>query len=154
MIEAWMLAVGTAGFFAGGWTDLATWAVTMIIIGVLTAVISSRIATQRTTDLSDTIKSLAKTVEGLASTLTRHERELGDLAKDRANCELRAARSFTTRAELARMFSDAGDYQRRTHEKLDKVHGRITDLASNVSNLNGQMAAAKGVSHGRTSKKT
>jgi predicted nucleic acid-binding Zn-ribbon protein len=141
------LAATSTDVFGGGWMQLGVWAISVIGLAYVTA----RAASARASELSKSLSSLARTVDGLTKTIARHEKELADLATGRANCELRAAQTYPSNAAVARLISDQGEHQRRIHEKIDGVHKRITDLAKEVSNLNGQMAAGKGASHARRS---
>ncbi len=140
MINAWMLAgVTSSEFFGGGWIQLGVFALTVTGLAYVTA----RVASARASELSKALSTLTKTVDGLSKTIARHEKELGDLAKERTQCELRATQNYATRGEIARLISDQGEHHRTIHEKIDGVHSRITSLGVEVAKLNG--AAAKGV---------
>lgn len=93
-------------------------------------------------------KSLATAVKGLTDAVGRHETQISDLRLGQATAETRSLQTFATRSELLQVITqqtaawsrsetkiDAG--RRDTSDKLDKVHGRITDLATSVAALAG-----------------
>ncbi|HUT58062.1 MAG TPA: hypothetical protein VNA25_09465 [Phycisphaerae bacterium] len=110
-------------------------------VWLITQLLASWVATQI---LKRDTRSLMEAIKALTATVARHETQLGQAREDRGNCELRAADKYATRAELARLISDhtvflrrhetkIEEAARRSDEKIDKVHTRITDLATSVA---------------------
>ncbi len=119
------------------WEYIAAGVGVWLITQVLASLVATQILRRDTRSLTDAIKALATTV-------ATHETQLGQLRQDRAGCELRASDKYATRAELARLISDQtvflrrheqkiDEAARRADEKIDKVHSRITDVATNVA---------------------
>jgi len=75
--------------------------------------------------------------------------QIGSLRDERSQCELRASRTFASREDLSEVFTklDAiGDrmgermdgFRRETHDDLQRLHGRVTEVATRVAAFQGE----------------
>jgi len=83
--------------------------------------------------------------------LAEQGRAIADLRSERAECELRASRSYATREEVNQVFEKLDGigermgermdgFRREMHDDMQKMHGRITEVATRVAAFQGESA--------------
>jgi len=81
--------------------------------------------------------------------LAEQARAIADLRSERAECELRASRSYATREEVTQVFEKLDGigvrmgermdgFRREMHDDMQKMHGRITEVATRVARFQGE----------------
>jgi len=103
--------------------------------------VSLKLLQQRIGDMSTATAALKTAVESLARDMHAMQLRIAGVDNDRTRCELRSARTYVSRDELAQLVSDSTSQGERLEEKLESVHSRITEVAKSVSHLQGRVDA-------------
>ena len=125
-----------AGFILN---SLLVWGICTVLTGLFVGAVTWGITRQKIKTLIDEAKALRQIIE-------RHDQAIHKVQLERADCAAVCARTFTTRAEMARLISDqTTQYQRledslaELNESLDlklaKVHSRINNVAESLASL-------------------
>jgi len=141
MYESWtMLAAAdlTAGYVIG---QLIVAAVVAIVVGVLTALVATRLLKAGQTALADSVTSLAGTVGRQQTEIGRLFDEVSRIREANAQCQLRAASRYATHAEVAQIIGENTAQWREVAKGLDRIHDRITNVAERTAALEGAAQA-------------
>lgn len=122
------------GYIAGG---IVVWA----IVQLLSTIIIAKVLDVKLTALIGRVGKLEHRTDDLAG-------DLNEAAQQRIACELRASRTYPTRAELMRVIVDQTAQGREISQQLEfmqksmresvaKVHGRVDELVKELSAING-----------------
>jgi len=126
---------------AMSWGYLATTVVGWLITTALTWVVAARITNAV---LREQNQHLQAAVEALIADVRALSERIGEIAAARAQCELRAARTYADRGELAQVLVESTSAGRRIVDRLGgieaatrtsvaKAHGRVDGLQERVT---------------------
>jgi len=102
--------------------------------------------------LKNQLRDIAKRVEKLETGDRDHADAIAEARQQRTECELRAAHNYASRGDIARLIADAAGSQQavltrldemdsRQADRIEQVHGRVTDAVGKIENMRGRMAA-------------
>lgn len=128
-------------------TTAATW--------VVASKVTTAVLREQNKQLRESVSSLAGDVKKIGETIGKLYGEINSLKTERAQCELRAVKTFASRSELAQLLAEAAAGNARVVQKLDameqgvrgsvsKVHGRVDTLSERLV----RVEAEKGLSDG------
>ena len=136
-MPAWMLA--TAVDSGRVLSNLVAAGIAAVVAAVVSSVLTSRILKDRISALAETVKSLQQTIETL-------EADLNAIRQERASCELKAARTYANRSELAQIIAEAAANHREfltelkelgasMRDSIGKTHGRLDNALERIARL-------------------
>lgn len=120
------------------WEGIAERLISTAVMGLLIAGITIAVMKQQLNALAERFGELNGRLGKIDERLVKDEAITAVQGRERVQCELRGAQTYATRAEIARLIAEQTAQDARTGEKLDQIHGRITELAKQVAELRGQ----------------
>lgn len=125
---------------------ILVWLLTTAGTWLIAARITTAVLREQNKNLKESVSGVVADVRDLGQSVRELSEQMAATRTDRVSCELRSARNYATRAEIARLISDQTNQYGQIMSKLDELsgtmHGRVTELAKNVSNLQGKIEGA------------
>jgi len=102
--------------------------------------------------IKDQLRRLTSRVELMEGRERTRDQAIAAARQERTECELRAAHNYASRGDIARLIADAAGSQQavltrldemdsRQADRIEQVHGRVTDAVGKIENMRGRMAA-------------
>lgn len=135
-----------------GWDHVATvlagWIAINIISGVLTLRMASAVHAKQIEELRKSVDRVDEAIAGQISRTERNEAAIAANRQDRIACERDAARTYAPREEVMRILAESIRGREAIAGQIEQVHNRITEVARQVSQMAGEMAAEKRAAQG------
>lgn len=136
-------------------TNAITWFITNHVAGRVTSALLS----QQNEQMTKAVNKLTDKVERLSTSVGKMHGKIddrvGQLRQERGACELKAAKTFSTREDLGgamiRMSTNHSEQMEKlesidksVRDSLDKVHGRIDGVLAKTAKLEGERQGQQG----------